>query len=476
MGGFKLTILVLIFVNAIFLALESAYDIQNSFDAYDAASRGDTAHPSIPVWIEQADLVFFGIFCLELVLRLLAHEGRFLFGTEWRWNLFDFTVVSLAAAEIFLADVASPTLVRLLRILKISRSFRTFRLLRFAPSLYPLRLLLLSCKNSLAALFWSSVLLLLFIGVFGIIFVSGAKTYVDDASSSDLVVEDIREHFETLPTAMLSLFLSFLGEAEFKNIIEVLGAISFWYCALYFVFILFTTLAIMNVIASIFVSDALELASHDRELTERGEMMRARKNMDVLSTLFQKMDVAGCGMLSMADFRQQLQEPEVQVLLSHFKFDIVDSDSFFTLLDVDGNGTVDIEEFVVGCLRMHGKSNAIDMEISIQETKQIAKRLVHDMEQLQKNGVKVKEVVHDAVQLLENLEASLVKGLEGINGTAALENSDEDVFLKSEGATDVSAQAEVCFSAETQSDLDLESRDEAAVTEKCSVESPPLRI
>uniref|UniRef100_A0A7S1EY13 EF-hand domain-containing protein n=1 Tax=Noctiluca scintillans TaxID=2966 RepID=A0A7S1EY13_NOCSC len=50
----------------------------------------------------------------------------------------------------------------------------------------------------------------------------------------------------------------------------------------------------------------------------------------------------------------------------------MDATAFFTLLDVDGNGCVDIEEFTVGCLRMHGKSNAIDMEISIQETKRLA--------------------------------------------------------------------------------------------------------
>eukprot|EP00450_Noctiluca_scintillans_P009081 CAMPEP_0194493248 /NCGR_PEP_ID=MMETSP0253-20130528/11527_1 /TAXON_ID=2966 /ORGANISM="Noctiluca scintillans" /LENGTH=131 /DNA_ID=CAMNT_0039334211 /DNA_START=182 /DNA_END=573 /DNA_ORIENTATION=+ len=131
----------------------------------------------------------------------------------------------------------------------------------------------------------------------------------------------------------------------------------------------------MNVIAGIFVTDALEMASQDRKLRERGEFLRAKKNMEVLSTIFGEMDKTGSNLIYRSDFHQQLQRPEVQALFSHFKFDIVDSDSFFTLLDRDGSGTVSIEEFVVGCLRMNGKSNAIDMEISIQETKKSVKSL-----------------------------------------------------------------------------------------------------
>mmetsp|Transcript_38073 Transcript_38073/g.101455 ORF Transcript_38073/g.101455 Transcript_38073/m.101455 type:complete len:695 (-) Transcript_38073:232-2316(-) len=400
---FKFTTLLLVFANAIIMAVESAHDIQHSFDSYDAALRGEAPTGSTPGWFETADTFFFSIFCLELLLRLLAHEGRFFVGPEWRWNVFDFSVVSLAVAETFLANLVSPTVVRLLRVLKVSRSVRTFRLLRFAPMLYPLRLLLLACKNSWAAVCWSSFLLFVLFLVFGTIFVGGAKTYVDDATFTDPVVADIRVHFGSMPIAMLSLFLSFLGEAEFRGIIELLAVMSFWYCALYLVFVLFMNLAIANVIAGLFVADAMEMASQDRELRERGEVLRARKNMDILSTLFGEIDTTGAGVLYRSDFRKQLQRPEVQALFSHFQFDIIDVDSFFTFLDVDGTGTVSIEEFVVGCLRMNGKSNAIDMEMSIHETKRTVKRLAQDLEEMQEHGAKVHQQLHDISQMLAHV-------------------------------------------------------------------------
>lgn len=183
--------------------------------------------------------------------------------------------------------------------------------------------------------------------------------------------------------------------------------------------------------------------------------------MEVLSTLFGEMDIGGCGILYRDDFRQLLQRPEVQALFSHFKFDIVDGDSFFTLLDVDSSGTVDIEEFVIGCLRMHGKSNAIDMEISIHETRQLAKRLVYDMERLQENGVKVHDEIHDAVQLLDNLEAALSKSVDHIGRTSFEDAKDFDVAMQVEGEVEESEdvkdevgqaiEVSVCFSAETLS-------------------------
>uniref|UniRef100_A0A7S0ZVN0 EF-hand domain-containing protein n=1 Tax=Noctiluca scintillans TaxID=2966 RepID=A0A7S0ZVN0_NOCSC len=102
------------------------------------------------------------------------------------------------------------------------------------------------------------------------------------------------------------------------------------------------------------------------------------------------MDQNGTGFIGRVDFEERLQRPEVQSLLSYFNFDVTDATAFFKLLDVDESGYVDIEEFTVGCLRMHGKSNAIDMEISIQETKRlvlfIAEALREDSNQL-KNGI-----------------------------------------------------------------------------------------
>eukprot|EP00450_Noctiluca_scintillans_P029945 CAMPEP_0194543392 /NCGR_PEP_ID=MMETSP0253-20130528/85731_1 /TAXON_ID=2966 /ORGANISM="Noctiluca scintillans" /LENGTH=144 /DNA_ID=CAMNT_0039390149 /DNA_START=273 /DNA_END=704 /DNA_ORIENTATION=+ len=144
-----------------------------------------------------------------------------------------------------------------------------------------------------------------------------------------------------MPVAMLTLFLSFLGEADYKSVITTLYHVDSFHCAIYILFVLFVAIAMANVIAGVFVTDTIEMVTQDRELRQRGELMRSRKNMQILSTLFQELDRSGEGLLTRETFEAQLHKPDVQALFSYFSFDILDAAAFFTLLDVDGNGTVD---------------------------------------------------------------------------------------------------------------------------------------
>jgi len=235
-----------------------------------------------------------------------------------------------------------------------------------------LQFLLLSCANCLSALFWTGALVLVLLFLFSIILVSATANYINEITVTSEHVEYLREHFNSLPMGMLTLFLSFLGEAEFKEVILVLLEVDLFYCLFFLFFVVFVTLAVTNIIAGIFITEAMDMASQDREIRQRGSLQRARQNLKILSTLFHEMDKEDTGQISKAEFEAHLRRPDVQGLFQFFNLDILDAAAFFTLLDVDGNGHVDIEEFVVGCLRMHGKANAIDMEISIQETKTLA--------------------------------------------------------------------------------------------------------
>lgn len=411
-NAFHVVIFLVICMNAVTIAIESDYGVNNSFVDFDARARGSMSGTVIPNWLATADVVFNSIFGVEVCLRIVAKQAAFFVGQGWQWNIFDLLVVSSAMTEAILATARNlpGSGLRVLRLLRLSRSIRTVRLVRFAPTLYPLRLLLVTCKSSFAALMWSSTLLFVVIWLFGILFANATRDYVENATFTDTSVETLREHFETLSMAMLTLFLCFLGEADFKGVIDVLLEVSIWYCVLFVTFVLFVTLSITNIIAGIFVSDSLEMAQQDREIRQRGELMRARKNMEVLEQLFRELDRHGCGQLTQTTFAKRMQSPDVQALFSYFKFDIVDPDAFFKLLDVDRNGVVDIEEFTVGCLRMHGKSNAIDMDIAIQEIKTTVKRSNTEIDRLQDGWQRMQAVLTSIVQKLESLEGTFGSG------------------------------------------------------------------
>lgn len=161
--------------------------------------------------------------------------------------------------------------------------------------------------------------------------------------------------------------------------------------------------------------------------------MRSRKNLKVLTTLFREMDPEKTGMISRADFEEQLQRPEILSLLNYFHFDVMDATAFFTLLDADENGSVDIEEFTVGCLRMHGKSNAIDMEITIGETKRLALSIDR---LLQEETRKIEDGIENVIQTARGYELkvlgkmrTLEESLQGIEERLAVRDSMTDIRI-----------------------------------------------
>merc|ERR1712122_86590 len=55
---------------------------------------------------------------------------------------------------------------------------------------------------------------------------------------------------------------------------------------------------------------------------------------------------------------------------------ISEAPAFFKILDVDQSGDVEIDEFVMGCLHLKGRTKMMDMEVAIQDIRRMVKKLV----------------------------------------------------------------------------------------------------
>jgi len=93
------------------------------------------------------------------------------------------------------------------------------------------------------------------------------------------------------------------------------------------------------------------------------------------------MDVNKIGRLSFDDFKTQMEREEVRSLFSYLEMDVTDVSAFFRLLDVDRTESLDVEEFVIGCLRLCGISNKIDMDISMQEVKLMTRGILSTIQE-----------------------------------------------------------------------------------------------
>ena len=59
-------------------------------------------------------------------------------------------------------------------------------------------------------------------------------------------------------------------------------------------------------------------------------------------------------------FEENINSDAVSSYFEALGLDVWDAWAFFKLLDSDGGGSVDVEEFFMGCLRFRGQAKAMD--------------------------------------------------------------------------------------------------------------------
>jgi len=68
-----------------------------------------------------------------------------------------------------------------------------------------------------------------------------------------------------------------------------------------------------------------------------------------------------------------LQDPQLVTYFHAIGLDTTEAMGLFQLLDEDGSGTVSIDEFVTGFLRLKGTAKAVDMVTLMYENRKISK-------------------------------------------------------------------------------------------------------
>merc|ERR1712139_202572 len=98
-----------------------------------------------------------------------------------------------------------------------------------------------------------------------------------------------------------------------------------------------------------------------------------------IRTMFQRVDAEMSGFMTeeelkflftQADFVQQMQSLGIHPTEAH---------GLFKLLDDDESGSVSIEEFLSGCVRLKGTAKAVDMITLLFETNKINQKLARAM-------------------------------------------------------------------------------------------------
>jgi hypothetical protein len=367
---FEYIVALLVLANGILIGIQTDHEAKNIEDRSD-----------LPFAFVFLDKCFAVCFLGELLLRLLTSKLKFFTDAKnWKWNWFDFLVVALQVVEelmsLYTLIVLRESLgssssygqfnyLRVLRILRLTRIVRLVRLLRLIGEL---KTIVDSILGSMRSLFWTMLLLMLFIYMIGVYFtqeVADHRVAVMENEIRDEKDDELEYHFNSLIRTLLTLYASMTGGVDWESVAApLIDRISPVMGVLYAMYIAFSVLAFMNVITGVFVESALHQAksAQDHDLIHQ-----ARE-------LFAKCDESGSGKLSIETIHSQLSNPEMEVYFKMLDVDISEAEGLFKLLDIDESGQVDYEEFLEGCMRLRGNARAIDVVTVMIEGRKLSRK------------------------------------------------------------------------------------------------------
>lgn len=227
-----------------------------------------------------------------------------------------------------------------------------------------LRMLVQSILHTVKALFWALLLLTLIVYVFAILFSQAVYDYMSDEANPELppdVQAAADRYFRSLVRSMMALFMSIAGGVSWEEVIRPLMFVSAFWEVCFLFFIAFSYLAVLNVVTAVFCHAAIESAQKDHTTVVQNMLDNKEQHLQKLRALFEKIGDKGAGGITYRVFEEKINSPAVRDYFETLGLDVWDPWSFFKLLDTDGGGVVELEEFFMGCLRFSGDATAMEL-------------------------------------------------------------------------------------------------------------------
>eukprot|EP00931_Biecheleriopsis_adriatica_P026395 TRINITY_DN16066_c0_g1_i2.p1 TRINITY_DN16066_c0_g1~~TRINITY_DN16066_c0_g1_i2.p1 ORF type:complete len:316 (+),score=54.42 TRINITY_DN16066_c0_g1_i2:1139-2086(+) len=274
-----------------------------------------------------------------------------------------------------LADRLS-TNATLLRICRLARLLRLLRLVRNIQGFDALFVLTTALHGSMPVLFWTFFLLLSWNLTCAVCLNYFFMGMMNDEGVALDKRQLIFEYFGSSSRALLTVYELTLGNwiPVARMLMENVGEYWVVFCISHKVLML----AVISIINGVFMQETFAIAQRDDNIMMRQKMAERRRQKQKMDSLFAAADIADDGMVQKKEFVKLCQDPEVQLWLAAQEIDASDPIRLFLLLDVDGNGLLDSEEFVSGIMKLKGVAKQLDV-LSAREDLNILQMEVLDL-------------------------------------------------------------------------------------------------
>eukprot|EP00931_Biecheleriopsis_adriatica_P053226 TRINITY_DN31125_c0_g1_i1.p1 TRINITY_DN31125_c0_g1~~TRINITY_DN31125_c0_g1_i1.p1 ORF type:complete len:463 (+),score=115.81 TRINITY_DN31125_c0_g1_i1:781-2169(+) len=306
------------------------------------------------MWIDILNYVFFGVYFVELALRMIAF-GLTCFQSNW--VRFDAFLVLSSTLDLILSKVTSDAdflkKIMLVRMARLARLARMVRLMVQFATLWKLVQGLMGCVNTLL---WTFILLMIMLyisALFGMELIQVDLDLPLDHPYNVAVTENFRDLWDSI-MMLLQCFSWDSIAAVYRPLIKHRIALFLYFMAV----LLLMAVALMNLVTAIMVEGSLAMAEEDKDVKKAMETVKKKKQMEQLKDMFLEIDEDGSGELSLDEI---LDAPE-EILDSLIEIAGTDDiRALFEVLDYDGGGTVGTEEFCEGVFKANNSEKPMEL-------------------------------------------------------------------------------------------------------------------
>jgi hypothetical protein len=323
------------------------------------------------------DVAFAVIFVSELTVRVFAYQVKFYRGSQKWWNYFDcVTICATLVATIFEVFGAAPSF--FLNFFKVLRLARLVRSLKVSKSrfFHNLKTLSYTVAGSANAFFSAVTLLIVVMYVFGIMFMQGLQSYIIRESAEPQVRLQLEEYFGSAPDTAFTLLNSITGGINWMGVAVMLWEIEPSYKWFFVAYITFTVLCILNILNGVFVSVAIESAQSNKELAIENAHLKTMALIEQMVEWFIEADKDMSNKVSFEEMHNLMRDDKVRIFLRANGIDVASAAQVFLLLDRDGTGQLEPEEFVDNLIMLQGSAKALDLASLRVVCDDMARRLV----------------------------------------------------------------------------------------------------
>lgn len=359
---FFLLSMLVVLLNSIWIGLEADAPHRSNMSSWDGQQMA-------------VEHIFCVAFTTEIVIRFAAFRRKRDSLKDF-WFCFDSSLVVLMIGEVWVLPIAmffaglfgseqteihnvkELTILRTVRLLRLTRLGRIARLLRAVPEVVTL---LKGIAAAIRSVFFTLLLLLVLLFVFGVVFKTQAK---ED-------FPQLEELFPSVPATMWVLLLSgtFLDSPSVA--LNEVGATSGWLVALFLVFIFLSHMMVLNMLIGI-LCDVV----HQVALNEKEEAAVAYLKNTLLEIL-ECHDKDNDRQIHRDEFELLMRNPEMHFVLTRFGVNVADLLNLKDVLFEDNTEQEEDEEEDEDDTNSHGLNTARRKlrKLSFQEFLEVVLRL-----------------------------------------------------------------------------------------------------